>query len=483
MTVVSKVSSSVVANSDETDSWRPQLHFTPHQNWINDPNGLVYYEGEYHLFYQYNPHGDQWGHMSWGHAVSHDLLKWEELPVAIPERDFMIFSGSAIVDWENRSGLGDGVKPPLLAFFTAHYQESLRQTQCLAYSHDNGRTWKMYDGNPLIDLDMEHHRDPSVFWHEASEAWVMVVAVPRQHKVEIYRSVDLTSWKLSSSFGPAGATGGQWECPTLVEVPDGEATGFTRWVLKIDVDDNLVAGGSGAQYFIGSFDGFAFCTDEDKVVPKARLADHGRDFYAAMAWSNLPNTHLHPVWLGWMSNHQVGKTYPTSPWRGAMTIPRELFVYSTGDVWCLGQRPLSSMSAHTDSRSTIVSSMEINKTIDLDEVPDSTVRDYSLEVEVPGGAIFELALRDGHGAVETLSIIPDKNEITLTDSAGICRTAAYPGLRKVVKVRMIVDASCVEIFIDGGRLTFAQCWFPKDGVKLTTRSLGKSSKVVSFMMA
>ena len=204
---------------DDADPYRPVFHYTPRRNWMNDPNGLVYFEGEYHLFYQYNPFGSQWGHMSWGHAVSPDLIHWTELPVAIPENDQMIFSGCAVIDRHNVSGLGDGESPAMLAFFTAFDRETEIQSQHLAYSLDRGRTFVHYKGNPLIDLDLLHFRDPKVFYHAPSAAWVMVVALSRDHKVQFYRSTNLLDWALASEFGPAGSTSGQWECPDLMLVP------------------------------------------------------------------------------------------------------------------------------------------------------------------------------------------------------------------------------------------------------------------------
>lgn len=315
--------------------YRPSFHFTPHKNWINDPNGLVYFEGEYHLFYQYNPHGKNWGHMSWGHAVSTDLVHWEELAIAMPEKDYMIFSGSVVVDWDNSSGLGDGNAPPLVALYTAYRQSPERQSQHLAYSHDRGRTWTDHPGNPVIDLDLEHFRDPKVFWHAPSDAWVLVVALAREHKVQIYRSSNLIAWALASEFGPAGSTSGQWECPDLIEVPiEGEQG--TAWALKVDVDKDFVCGGSGTQLFAGSFDGFTFTALPGQAP---QTVDFGPDFYAAQSWSDLPEDADGPLWIGWMSNHLTGKDYPTDPWRGAMTVPRQLYFKRRGESLVLAQKP------------------------------------------------------------------------------------------------------------------------------------------------
>ena len=202
------------------EQYRPQFHFSPAVNWTNDPNGLVYFDGEYHLFYQYNPFGIRWGHMSWGHAVSPDLVHWEHLPVAIPETDsIMAFSGSAVVDHRNTSGFGRDGEPPLVAIYTGHNTKRPHQTQYVAYSTDRGRTWTPYDGNPVIDVGMANFRDPKVFWYEPEEKWVMVAALSLDRKVRFYASDDLKSWDLLSEFGPAGNANGIWECPDLFELP------------------------------------------------------------------------------------------------------------------------------------------------------------------------------------------------------------------------------------------------------------------------
>ena len=232
----------------------PAFHFAPARNWMNDPNGLVYYEGEYHLFYQYNPHGDRWGHMSWGHAVSRDLITWTELPVALPETDIMAFSGSAVIDWTNSSGFGRNGKPPMVAFYTGFDPKTKNQSQYVAYSNDRGRTFTRH--GKVLDIGSTEFRDPKIFWHAPTRRWVMLVVRAVENKLSIYTSTDLKAWTHASDFGPAGARGKNWECPDLFELPiKGGAPGETRWVLGINLGDNGVAGGSGGQYFVGDFDG------------------------------------------------------------------------------------------------------------------------------------------------------------------------------------------------------------------------------------
>src|SRR5690242_11670657 len=201
------------------EPYRPQYHFTPEKNWMNDPNGLVYYEGEYHLFYQYNPFGDKWGHMSWGHAISRDLAHWQPLPLALAEEDgVMIFSGSAVVDWRNSSGFSHNGTPPLVAIYTGNRTTDGRQFQCVAYSNDKGRTWSKFAGNPVLDIGSRDFRDPKVFWHQPTQRWIMVVSLAVERKIRFYNSTNLKEWTQQNEFGPAGATNGVWECPDLFPV-------------------------------------------------------------------------------------------------------------------------------------------------------------------------------------------------------------------------------------------------------------------------
>src|SRR5215207_2428265 len=290
---------------------RPQYHFTPPQNFMNDPNGLVFYDGEYHLFYQYNPFGDVWGHMSWGHAVSRDLIHWEHLPVALHEEDgVMIFSGSAVVDWQNTSGFGNANFPPLIAIYTGHSE--VEQNQNLAYSNDRGRTWTKYSGNPVIAIGSRDFRDPKVFWHEPTHCWVMVTALADQQKVRFDSSPDLIHWTHLSNFGPEGRVDNEWECPDIFLMNVEGQPGFQKWVLKVDVNHSILG-----QYFVGHFDGLCFINDasSDQVL----RVDYGKDFYAAQSWSNTSVGRR--IWIGWMNNWDYAKVIPTAPWRGLFSIP------------------------------------------------------------------------------------------------------------------------------------------------------------------
>ncbi|MEP7344519.1 MAG: glycoside hydrolase family 32 protein, partial [Gemmatimonadaceae bacterium] len=319
----------------QPEPFRPQFHFTPERNWMNDPNGMVFYEGEWHLFYQYNPYGNTWGHMSWGHAVSRDLMQWQHLPVALAEEDgIMIFSGSAVVDWKNTSGFGINGKPPIVAVYTGHREG--RQDQRIAFSNDRGRTWTKAPGGPVLDVGMADFRDPKVFWHAPTSRWVMTVALSKEKKLRFYTSPDLKQWKQAGEFGPAGATGGLWECPDLF--PLKVEGGGTKWVLIVNINPGGPVGGSGTQYFVGEFDGARFVSDAD--AKDVRWADYGADFYAGVSWSDVPESDGRRVWLGWMSNWSYAQEVPTSPWRSAMTVPRELTLRRTPDGLRLVQKPV-----------------------------------------------------------------------------------------------------------------------------------------------
>ncbi|MEH0474792.1 GH32 C-terminal domain-containing protein [Streptomyces sp. B21-097] len=264
-----------------SETYRPQFHFTPEKNWMNDPNGLVYYKGEYHLFYQYNPSGNVWGDMSWGHAVSTDLVHWQQLPLALSHDDKeMVFSGSAVVDVNNTTGFGTKKNPPMVAVYTSNDVSTGIQSQSLAYSTDRGRTWTKYRSNPVIDIGSRDFRDPKVQWYEPTKSWLMTVSLSAEHKVRFYSSKDLKNWTQLSEFGPAGATGGVWECPDLFPLAVDGDTNHVKWVLVVNINPGGIAGGSAAQYFVGDFDGTKF-TAEDDGAPAPPAGTVMQDFEGA----------------------------------------------------------------------------------------------------------------------------------------------------------------------------------------------------------
>jgi sucrose-6-phosphate hydrolase SacC (GH32 family) len=325
-----------------SEQYRPQFHFSAKKNWINDPNGLVYLDGEYHLFFQHNPFGTQWGHMSWGHAVSTDLLHWTELAVAIPEgEDDSIFSGSAVYDAFNTSGLGTTDNPPLVAIYTSNSSLRNVQSQAIAFSLDKGRTFTKYVNNPVIDLEREHFRDPKVFWDDVRGNWVMVVALPHEKKISIYTSSNLINWKHQSDFGPSGGVGGAWECPDLIQLPIVNNPTKKAWVMIVSLNPGGLYGGSGTQYFVGEFNGQEFISNEGSE--KINWLDYGQDNYAGVTFNNAPDNRT--VLIGWMSSWIYAGSLSNSPWTGAMTIPRELSLNKLGDSLTLVSQPIKEFDA------------------------------------------------------------------------------------------------------------------------------------------
>ena len=300
-----------ISENSYSEPFRPQFHFTPQEKWMNDPNGLVYNDGVYHLFYQYYPDDIVWGPMHWGHATSKDMIHWDHKPIALyPDELGLIFSGSAVVDSNNSSGFGTKENPPLVAIFTYHLMEGEKagrkdfQTQGIAYSLDNGNTWTKYEGNPVIGNDgIKDFRDPKVFWDEDTSQWVLILVAGDHAK--FYKSSNLKDWELMSEFGKdKGAHGGVWECPDLFKLKVGE-TEEEKWVLLISINPGAPNGGSGTQYFVGEFDGTNFTTNHEDI----KWLDYGMDNYAGVTYNNVPNKDR--LFIGWMSNWNYARDTPT----------------------------------------------------------------------------------------------------------------------------------------------------------------------------
>ncbi|WP_165224487.1 glycoside hydrolase family 32 protein [Aquisphaera insulae] len=455
------------AIGDEPETGRPLYHFTPPRNFINDPNGLVLVDGEYHLFYQHNPEGDRWGHMSWGHAVSRDLYRWQHLPIALREADgIMIFSGSAVLDRTNTSGLGrDGVAP-MVAAYTG---DGLgKQTQNLAYSLDLGRSWTKYAKNPVLDIGSKEFRDPKVFYHHDTGRWIMATVLADQHKVRFWGSSDLKTWEMLSDFGPAGAVGGVWECPELIEVHVERMTRQTRWVLKVDVNPGAPHGGSGGQYFVGDFDGRTFRADRKPDEPPLWV-DGGKDFYAAQAWNGADG-----VWIAWMNNWQYANDIPTSPWRGAMTIPRQVRLSRRDDGYRLMQIPHPSLEAlrgpkiELGPRAVPPGSMTLAA-----EGVEGTSLELMAVIEAGDADTFGLKVRTGKGEETIVGVDRKAGEVFVdrARSGNVAFSRDFPGrhgaklptgrAEQVVYLHVFVDATSVEVFADGGDVVITDQVFPR----------------------
>jgi fructan beta-fructosidase len=416
-------------------TYRPHVHFSPKANWLNDPNGLVFLDGEYHLFFQYYPHDDVWGPMHWGHAVSRDLLHWEELDVALaPYDDTMIFSGSAVIDVNNTTGFGYGPdgQPPLLAIYTSHYEKEgvIVETQSLAYSHDKGRTFAYYAGNPVLaDSTAKDFRDPKVFWYAPGGYWVLTL-VAGDH-VQFFKSPNLIEWELLSAFGKEhGSHGGVWECPDLFEL-DG------HWVLLVSVIDGGPNGGSATQYFVGDFDGTTFtCADEPTVT---KWVDYGTDNYAGVTWINNPDGRK--LFIGWMNNWPYARLTPSVGFRGTMTIPRELRLVDGRLV----QQPVRELLAQVTPVDTLQA-------------------DAAHLVTVRGQAVGTWTIKLGHGdALATVvTFDPEKEEVRFDRTQG-STVDFFADFGKVVtapyrvdasgqvEVQLLLDASSVELILEDGR--------------------------------
>jgi fructan beta-fructosidase len=474
--------------------WRPQYHFTPPKNFMNDPNGTVFYKGEYHLFYQYNPEGNVWGHMSWGHAVSRDMVHWENLPVALHEvpGQYMVYSGSAVVDENNTSGLCNNPDPQdrscLVAIYTAAYKD--RQKQHIAFSNDRGRTWTNYSGNPVADLDASDFRDPNVFWYEPQHKWVMVAVLADERTLVVLDSPNLKQWTKRSTFGPAGDTAGQWECPDLIELLV-EGTSEKKWVLIINRNPGAPAGGTGVRYLIGHFDGAKF-TSEVLDAP-ALWADWGKDFYATNTWNNMPASDGRRIWIGWFSNWQYANTEPTVLWRGAQSIPRLLTLRRYTDGLRLVQRPIRELESlrHERLRMTNVSIAEANQKI---SETGSKGEVYEFEAELQPGPDGEIGFRLRKGKDDETLVGFDATHgevfVDRTHSGEISFSKDFPGrhtahLEKhaTVKLHVFVDRSSVEVFANDSERVLSDRIYPQpgsDGIDLYVTGAG--GRIVSLTM-
>lgn len=448
-----------------TDAYRPGYHFTPPVHWMNDPNGLVYYAGEYHLFYQHHPHSNVWGPMHWGHAVSRDLVDWQHLPIAlVPDELGMIYSGSAVVDWENTAGFG---KEALVIFFT--YNKNYYETQNLAYSLDRGRTWTKYDGNPVLTPppDTPDFRDPKVIWFGAPDSghWVMSLAAGRS--IRFYTSRNLREWQFSGDFSGYGSADGVWETPDLFELPvDGGPA--TRWVLTAGIGNGGPAGGSATQYFVGHFDGTNF---QSENPPEVTLwADWGADFYASQSWSDEPNGRR--IAIAWLSNWKYAIFTPTEAedWRSAFSVPRELSLRRTDAGIRLAQKPIAELESlrgeHQHWENVTVSpAQNLLAGLEADQ--------YEIIVELepePGVGQFGFSLRVGDGEqtlvaydVSEQKLLIDRRQSGSVDfhaDFAAVHTADLALPEKRLRLRILVDRSTLEVFAQDGSLCMTETIFP-----------------------
>lgn len=450
------------------EAYRPQFHFSPPSHWMNDPNGLVFNEGIYHLFYQYYPDDVVWGPMHWGHATSKDMIRWTHKPIALyPDSLGYIFSGSAVVDKNNTSGFAKGEEKPLVAIYTYHDPVGAEkgtntyQTQGIAYSLDNGDTWEKYANNPVIANPGEKDfRDPKVFWYDEGEYWIMSL-VAGDH-ARFYTSNDLKNWSLMSTFGKGyGSHAGVWECPDLFKIKV-DGTDDERWVLFISINPGGPNSGSATQYFVGDFDGTTFTTNQKE----AKWIDHGTDNYAGMTYNNTPDgRHL---FIGWMSNWNYGQKVPTKDWRSAMTLPRTLSLSKINGTYYLKSNVIQEVQSILSNKDA-----KINREL---AVNDST------SYHLPKGGVkisFDINSKDFE-----LQLANDKNEVVNLVANGTKNTfyidRSKSGLIDFEKdfydhyqlmdikdlpngrynVTLYVDTASFELFMNEGQFVMTDIVFP-----------------------
>jgi fructan beta-fructosidase len=467
--LLSSCASSDKTTTDEAINYRPVYHYTPEKNWVNDPNGLVYLDGEYHLFYQYNPFGDTWGHMSWGHAVSKDLTTWEELPLALPEytnadsTETMIFSGSAVVDSLNTSGFFEpGFTKGLVAIYTSHVhdgKDGLLQHQSLAYSSDKGRTWTYHDQNPVLDIGLKDFRDPNVFWYEGK--WKMVVAKPLEYLVQIYESPNLKDWKLLSEFGKMGDTAKIWECPSLFPAPV-ENSDEKKWVMMISsAAENTEF--TGMQYFVGDFDGKRFIPQKQEGVFRV---DHGKDYYAAIPFNNLPAGQNKPISIGWANSWMYAGALPTEGFRGTFSLARKLSLRNENGLYKLIQEPVTSSSTPTQNIRLTAADLAAGKTLER----ENNSYHLNLIVDLTGANGFSMALLKNQDESSVLSYDLATKTLSFdrTQSGNVAFHEKFASVDKMIvspknneiELDIFVDNSIIEIYANGGEQVMTQQVFP-----------------------
>jgi fructan beta-fructosidase len=474
------VGSQSVGQTKLAEAYRPQYHFTAPKGWINDPNGTIYYNGEYHLFYQHNPFDNVWGHMSWGHATSKDLLHWQHLPLAIPEfthpdgkTSTAIFSGSSVVDKGNQSGLCPaGTKDCMAAVYTGNVSEGDKQTaqyQNLAYSADKGRTWTQYAKNPVLDLKTKEFRDPNVFWYAPQNKWVMSVIRPLDHQAAFYESKNLKDWKLLSLFGPHGDTTRVWECPAMMPVPIENEPGKSKWVLFVSAG-HPAKNYLGMQYFVGNFDGTRFTLDKDNPKPIApavsNVVDWGKDYYAAIPFNDRPAQQTKPIMIGWLNDWEYANKLPSTPFKGAMSVPRQISLRRTSAGLELVQQPVSLQALR--GKPMTRTNLTVNGTLPLDFTGES----YELEAEMKIGSAKKIGIQllksESEVSVLTYDVATKKLSFDRTKSGNVGFSDRFPSVESMVvepqkgllKLHILVDKSIVEIFANDGQRVLTDVVFP-----------------------
>lgn len=476
-----------VSNTEKIEEkHRPQIHFSPEAKWMNDPNGMVYYNGVYHLFYQHYPDSTVWGPMHWGHAVSKDLVHWQHKPIAIyPDSLGYIFSGSAVVDSNNTSGFGKDGKVPMIAIFTHHDPVGEKQgridyeNQSIAYSLDEGETWTKYAGNPVVkNPGIKDFRDPKVMWYEEGKKWIMTLAT--LDRITFYSSKDLKTWVKESEFGKTvGAHGGVWECPDLFAL---EHNGEKIWVLLVSINPGGPNGGSATQYFTGRFDGTNFIP----LQTDTRWIDYGPDNYAGITWSNTGNR---KVFIGWMNNWDYAQIVPTEKWRGAATIARDLQLEKIDGKYFLRSTPVQELAAIKE-QPVVLNNIQVTN-YKLTDKTGKPADAYQLTLSTD--ALTSYSIEFSNEAGEKLVVGYDKSTdqyfIDRSKSGNISFHSAFaarhlaPRLTTVAKsdLILVVDKSSIELFADNGLSVMTETFFPSSAyTSIQLNGNGMLAKELSY---
>ena len=463
------------------EKFRPTYHFSPLYGWMNDPNGMVYKDGEYHLFYQHNPYGSKWGNMHWGHAISKDLINWEHRPDAItPDALGTIFSGSAVVDTDNTAGFGAGA---IVAIYT---QNSDRQVQSIAYSTDNGRSFTKYENNPVLTSDARDFRDPKVFWHKETQRWIMLLAVGQE--MQIFSSSNLKDWAFESSFGEGqGAHGGVWECPDLFELPV-DGTNEKKWVLLCNLNPGGPFGGSATQYFVGTFNGKEFVNESPS---KTKWMDWGKDHYATVTWSDAPDNRR--IAIAWMSNWQYANDVPTSQYRSPNSVPRDLSLFTVDGETYLQSAPSPELLKLRDISKK--RSFKVNGTRTIKDMIAGNEGAYEIELTIENQHADVIGFRLYNDKGEEVDMQYDMKEkkfsmdrrksgdVGFNENFPMLTWTAIESGKDELKLRLFVDKSSVEAFGDGGRFVMTNQVFPSEPyTHIDFYSKGGAYKVDSFVI-
>lgn len=501
------VDETVNVSYSEEDLYRPNFHFTPKSGWMNDPNGMFFYNEYYHLYFQHYPDGNTWGPMHWGHAISTDMITWKEQPIAIyPDSLGFIFSGSAVVDVNNVSGFGQDGKLPVIAMYTYHDMEGEKagetkyQSQAIAYSLNEGQSFTKFSENPVIqNPGIRDFRDPKMVWDGIRKKWVMVLAAGQ--KIMFYSSSNLKDWALESDFGDGiGSHGGVWECPDFFPMVV-QGTDEIKWVLLVSINPGGPNGGSATQYFVGDFDGKQFKVDpsfeKDLNDSEARSIwiDYGRDNYAGVTWANIPDTDGRKLFVGWMSNWDYANVVPTEKWRSAMTIPREITLVKYGNQYRLKSLPIRELQNYVSKViSEDVISITDETVIAKSPLVDFTKLDIQFSLSELKNNIYTFILNNSKG--ESIEFGLNNKEgfffidrsksgkISFSDkfSKGISKAFLKKDLKNL-DVRIILDKTSIELFINDGETVMTEIFFntqPFDSFSLKSVEHGVEIKDINI---